>query len=133
MAMSLNYEAAPRYGRSALRHLGIEPFRDAAEVWFWYCAALAARRDGWTTPRTIRSGSLRPCELVDVARPIPHLVARGQLTEAQLRVLRIYGDQQREPVRGHTAAEDRDAALWYAALARLEIEWRSVGILEPVA
>lgn len=115
---------------SALRQIGVEPFGDAAEVWFWYCAGLAARSAGWTTPRTIRSGPPRVCELADVARPIPYLVRRGELTEAQLRVLRIYGEQGREPVRGHTPAEDLDAELWYGALGLLERYWRADGVLD---
>ena len=122
--------ATNRRTRSTFWHVGVEPFRDAADVWFWYCAALAARKDGWSKLRTMHLGPPRPCELVDVVRPIPHLVARRELNEAHLRVLRIYGEQQREPVRGHTAAEDHDATLWHAALARLEVEWRSAGILE---
>lgn len=115
---------------TALRHLGVEPFRDAAEVWIWYCAALASRAAGWTAPRTIRSGPPRVCELADVVRPVPQLVRRGELTEAHLRVLRIYGEQGREPVRGHTPAEDHDADLWYGGLAALERYWRAAGVLD---
>lgn len=115
---------------SAMRQLGVEPFGDAAEVWFWYCRALRARGSGWTTPRTMEGGRARVCELADVVRPVSHLVRRGELSEAQLRVLRVYGEQEREPVRGHTAAEDHDAALWYPALAALERYWRARGVLD---
>lgn len=115
--------------RAALRHLGAEPFADAAEVWFWYWSVRRARAAGWTTPRTVQAGRARPCEVADVLRPIDQLVRRGELRDAHLRVLRVYGEQQREPVFGHTPAEDHDAALWRAALAPLERYWRSAGII----
>lgn len=115
---------------SAMRLQAVAPFRDAAECWFWYCRALRAAADGWSTARWRRDGPARPCELSDVVAPVVHMMRRGELRDAHLAVLHRYGVEDREPIAGHTAAEDRDAALWREALDGLAAYWRGKGMIE---
>ena len=104
-----------------------EPFRSAAEAWFWTMAALTARHDG-ARPASSAGRVARPCEPDDVIRCLDALYRARRITLAHARVLRVWGDRQTAPS-PNFAAERAEAALWRAALERLEWPLRVKGIV----
>ncbi len=120
---------APRPNRPA-RPSGqprTEPFRSAAEAWFWTMAALAARREG----ARLSSGLgrvPRPCEPDDVVRCLDALYRARRVTLAHARVLRVWGDRQVAPSPA-CVAERAEAALWQEACERMEWPLRVKGIV----
>ncbi len=104
-----------------------EPFRSAAEAWFWTMAALTARHDG-ARPAPSAGRVTRPCEPDDVIRCLDALYRARRITLAHARVLRVWGGRQTAPS-PNFAAERAEAALWTAALERLEWPLRVKGIV----
>ena len=104
-----------------------EPFRSAAEAWFWTMAALTARHDG-ARPAPSAGRVARPCEPDDVIRCLDALYRARRITLAHARVLRVWGGRQTAPS-PNFAAERAEAALWTAALERLEWPLRVKGIV----
>jgi hypothetical protein len=104
-----------------------EPFRDAEEAWLWTMAALQARREG---ARYVANNgrTSRPCEPDDVLKCLDTLYRRRRIDLAHARILRIWGERQAPPDRGH-ARERGDWQLWREALDRLEWLLRMKGIV----
>lgn len=102
------------------------PFQTAEQAWYWTMAALAARRDG------CRGGArqvARPCDPDDVIRCLDRLYRHRRIDLQHARVLRVWGERQRAPDAQYPS-EQRDAAVWQEALARLAWPLRMKGIVE---
>ncbi len=104
-----------------------EPFRDAAEAWFWTMSALAARRDGARS--TANQGLIgRPCEPDDVVKCLDQLYRRRRIDLLHVRILRLWGERRMVPNPAY-ASERCDARIWREALERLEWPLRVKGIV----
>ncbi len=104
-----------------------EPFRSAADAWFWTMSALVARRDG--ARFVAHAGKVaRPCEPDDVVRSLDVLYQHGRIDAAQARVLRIWGERGVAPDAGH-GADRYSEERWTAALAQLASPLRLKGIV----
>ena len=100
------------------------PFKNAEEAWFWVMAIQLARQDGaalgWRP-----DGQARTSDPEDIVSCCDRLYHDGQITLAQARVLRTWGERQRVPHR----PPERDHRLWQQAMAALEWMLRSRGII----
>ena len=104
-----------------------EPFRDAAEAWFWCALGLIARRDG----ARLQAGLARvprPCEPLDVLKSVDRLYRTRMLDREHLAVLCDFGERAYAPD-GSWPREARAARLWAEALARIEPVLRRKGIV----
>ena len=91
-----------------------EKFQNAEQMWFWFLYSRSVRNGfmrGGTSNR-------RPCELLDVETLVTKLYLSGQLSDAQLRVLKDFGDRRRAPHQ-HIWSENRAASLWRDAMNTL--------------
>jgi hypothetical protein len=104
-----------------------QPFGSAEEAWFWTMASLMARRDGARTNGNVALFR-RPCEPDDVVRCLDRLYRDGRIGNAQVRVLRDWGERGYAPDPSR-AAEQEAARLWRAALERLSWPLRVKGIV----
>ena len=104
-----------------------EPFRDAAEAWFWAVRALQARREG--ARFTANQGAIhRPCEPDDVVRCLDGLYRQRRIDLLHARVLRNWGERGMAPDPGRPR-ESCDARIWREAIERLEWPLRIKGIV----
>jgi hypothetical protein len=111
----------PHFGRPT------EPFRDAAEAWFWTMGALAARREGARS--TANQGLIgRPCEPDDVLKCLDQLYRRRRIDLLHVRIMRLWGERRMAPNPAY-ASERCDARIWREALERLEWPLRVKGIV----
>jgi hypothetical protein len=110
---------------------GARPFSSPDDAWFWTMAALVARRDG--AGIGFREGLVaRPCDPEDVLRCLDRAYRAGTISADQVRVMRIWGELQREP--DGSNPEEREAAwAWATAMLTLLPHLRSKGIVEPGA
>lgn len=95
-----------------------EPFENAEEVWFWFCACLQARSDGLRS-RTDYTGIQRPCEVGDIYKIIKRLKLNNQLSNRQLRVMYNWGGLHFPPYYDKRAKRS-EIALWEAGIKSLE-------------
>jgi len=102
-----------------------QPFRSAADAWFWTMQFLAARRDG--AGAAFDAGGTRPCEPDDVVKVLDRLYRQRRLTLAHARILRIWGEKGEAP--GRLNANAADARLWSDAMVALELALRMRGIV----
>jgi len=113
-------------GDPAERAVG-QPFRSAAEAWFWTMAALSARHSG---ARRGGGGAVpRPCVPDDILKSLDNLYRSGRIDLAHARILKVWGERGFVPDASRPA-ERAEAALWGQALARLEWPLRVKGIIE---
>ncbi|MEA2743648.1 MAG: hypothetical protein QOG25_2019 [Acetobacteraceae bacterium] len=105
----------------------VQPFRSAADAWFWTMAALTARREGarYTANKGLVS---RPCDPDDVVKCLDGLYRQRRIDLAHARILRIWGERQMAPSPS-VAAERHDHRMWLEALERLEWPLRVKGIV----
>ncbi len=95
-----------------------EPFENAEEVWFWFCACLQARADGLRS-RTDYEGKPRPCEVGDIYKIIKRLKFNGQISNRQLRVMYNWGELHFPPYYDRRAKRS-EIALWEEGIKSLE-------------
>lgn len=92
-----------------------EKFQNAEQLWFWFVYSKSVR-GGFIHART--QSSRRICELIDVETLITKLYLAGQLTDAQLAVMKEFGDRRRAPHQ-HIWAENKAADLWRRAMGTI--------------
>lgn len=103
----------------------INKFQNAEELWLWFLYSKQTRAG-------YRGGAQavgRCCELLDCEQMVTRLYLSGQLSDAQLSVMKQYGDKRRAPHQ-HIWAENRASALWRDAMATIEKEARKRGWVE---
>jgi len=104
------------------------PFSDAAEAWFWFIQAQAARNDG--ARFSAGMGLIpRPCEPDDILAVVNRLHRSRRLLMDHLLVLRHYGRRQMPPD-PRRVKEVRAFSLWKEALERLDAPLVRKGIVE---
>jgi hypothetical protein len=116
----------PGFERRSLSGIAPEPFRSAAQAWFWTMAALTARHEG--TGRPGGAGVPRPCEPDDVVICLDGLYRRKRIDLSHARVLRAWGERGIAPD-GRFPAERMEARLWREAMDVLEWPLRVRGIV----
>jgi hypothetical protein len=99
-------------------------FADAEHLWFWFVSSRHLQnglcRGG---------GGIRPCELIDIETLITRMYLSGRLTAGQLEVLKKYGELRRSPNQ-HVFSENKDAAVWRAAMLDITAAARKKGWVE---
>ncbi len=104
-----------------------EPFASAAEAWFWFIQAQAARNDG--ARYALGAGTIpRPCEPVDILRVLDRLHRNRRLQMDHLLVLRHYGRRMMapDPRRIKEACAHK---IWTEALERITPALQRKGIV----
>ncbi|MBO4480543.1 MAG: hypothetical protein J5742_02870 [Alphaproteobacteria bacterium] len=106
---------------------GPEKFQNAEQIWFWFLYSKSVRNDiGLHKP----GGTTRKiCELVDVETLITKLYLCGKLTDAQLAVMKEFGDRHHAPHQ-YVWRENHAAALWNTAMDIIETAARERGWIE---
>ncbi len=102
-----------------------EKFNNAEQLWFWFLYSRSVR-NGFMRGGVSRR---RPCELLDVETLITKLYLSGQLSDAQLSVIKEFGDRRRAPHQ-HIWSENRAAALWRDAMHILGVAAQKRGWIE---
>ncbi len=100
-----------------------EKFQSAEQLWFWFLYSKSIR-NGFSMRKT--HTTRRVCELVDVETLIAKLHLAGRLTDAQLSVMKQFGDRRRAPHQ-YIWAENRAASQWQAAMDTIEAAARARG------
>lgn len=104
-----------------------EKFQNAEQIWFWFLYSKSVRNDiGLNKAQT---STRRVCELVDVETLITKLYLAGNLTDAQLAVMKEFGDRRRAPHQ-YVWRENHAAAIWNAAMKTLDAAARKKGWIE---
>jgi hypothetical protein len=103
-----------------------QPFRSAAEAWFWTMASLRARRDG--VRNRPAATFVRPCQPDDILKSLDGLYRQRHIDLAHARVLRVWGERGIAPD-PHYPTERAEAVLWREAMDRLEWPLRVKGIV----
>lgn len=103
-------------------------FGCAEEAWFWYVRCQKARDDG---ARFVKSGNatVRPCDPDDIYRAVRRLAERRILTRHHIRVLTIYGVDERPPD-PRCQEEERPFQVWQEAMLRLGEDLKAKDIIE---
>ncbi len=92
-----------------------EKFQNAEQLWFWFVYSKAVR-GGFIHARA--NSSRRVCEPIDVETLITKLYLAGRLDDAQLAVMKEFGDRRRAPHQ-HIWSENKAADLWRRAMQTL--------------
>ena len=92
--------------------LTTDKFQNAEQLWFWFLYSKSVQ-NGFAQNRGIQTR--RVCELLDVETLITKLYLSGKLTNAELDVMKKFGDRRRAPHQ-YIWAENRAAALWRSAM-----------------
>ena len=104
-----------------------EKFQNAEQIWFWFLYSKSVRSD--IGQNNGRASTRRICELVDVETLITKLYLSGKLTDAQLAVMKEFGDRHRAPHQ-YVWRENHAAAIWNAAMKTLDAAARAKGWIE---
>lgn len=99
-------------------------FANAEQLWFWF---LYAKKIQSTSVRSPGRSRKRPCELVDVETMITKLYLCGKLTDAQLHILKKYGDRKRAP---NMYTESRSYDEWRKAIEIIQEDAKKGGWIE---
>lgn len=91
-----------------------EKFQNAEQLWFWFLYCKSVQNNF----RRQNPSTKRPCEVLDVEVLITKLYLSGKLSEAQLEVMKKFGDKHYAP-RQYVFAENKSAALWNTAMKTL--------------
>ena len=91
-----------------------EKFQNAEQLWFWFLYSKYAQ-NGFVYHNACLK---RPCELLDVETLITKLYLSGKLSEAQLDVMKKFGDKRRAPHQ-YIYSENKAAMLWKTAMDTL--------------
>jgi len=70
-----------------------EKFQNAEQLWFWFLYSRSAQNGFIHHCANMK----RPCELLDVETLITKLYLSGKLSNAQLNVMKKFGDKRRAP------------------------------------
>lgn len=92
-----------------------EKFQNAEQLWFWFLYSKSVRG---ICMRAHASTTRRPCELLDVETLITKLYLAGRLNDAQLAVMKEFGDRRRAPHQ-YIWSENKAADLWRGAMKTL--------------
>ena len=103
-----------------------EKFQNAEQLWFWFLYSRAVR-NGFS--RAAHCATRRPCEILDVETMITKLYLAGRLNDAQLAVMKEFGDRRRAPHQ-YLWAENKAAALWDGAMNIIDNAARKMGWIE---
>lgn len=104
-----------------------EKFQNAEQIWFWFLYSKSVRND--IGQRNGRDNTRRVCELVDVETLITKLYLAGKITDAQLAVMKEFGDRRRAPHQ-YIWRENHAAAIWNSAMKILDAAARAKGWIE---
>lgn len=104
-----------------------EKFQNAEQIWFWFLYSKSVRND--IGQNNGRASTRRVCELVDVETLITKLYLAGKLTDAQLAVMKEFGDRRRAPHQ-YIWRENHAAAIWNTAMQILDAAARDKGWIE---
>lgn len=89
-------------------------FQNAEQLWFWFLYSKSIQNGLHRNNSSLR----RPCELIDVETQITRLYLCGKLSDAQLDVMKKFGDKRRAPHQ-YVYSENKSAALWKSAMNTL--------------
>ena len=103
-----------------------ERFQNAEQLWFWFVYSKAVR-GGFSVAR--HGATKRVCELIDVETLITKLYLAGRLDDAQLAVMKEFGDRRRAPHQ-HIWAENKAADMWRRAMLTIGQEAAARGWIE---
>ena len=92
-----------------------DKFQNAEQLWFWFLYSKSVQ-NGFARNRG--TSMRRVCEVLDVETLITKLYLSGELTDAQLDIMKRFGDRRRAPHQ-YIWAENRAAALWDSAMKTL--------------
>ena len=104
-----------------------EKFQSAEQIWFWFLYSKSVRDEIGVHKN--KNSSRRICELVDVETLITKLYLCGKLTDAQLAVMKEFGDRHRAPHQ-YIWRENHAAAIWNSAMSIIEAAARERGWIE---
>ncbi len=104
-----------------------EKFQNAEQIWFWFLYSKSIRND--IGQHKTQTSNRRVCELVDVETLITKLYLAGNLTDAQLAVMKEFGDRRRAPHQ-YVWRENHAAAIWNSAMKILDAAARKKGWIE---
>jgi len=105
-----------------------EKFQNAEQLWFWFLYSKSVRA-GYIHNRCAANQSRRICELIDVETLVTKLYLAGRISDAQLAVIKQFGDRRRAPHQ-HIWTENKAAALWRDAMATLQAAATERGWIE---
>lgn len=88
-----------------------EKFQNAEQLWFWFLYSRSIQNN----LKRSSGNTKRPCEILDVEILITKLYLAGKLSEAQLEVMKKFGDKRHAPNQ-YIYAENKAAALWNSAM-----------------
>ncbi len=103
-----------------------EKFQSAEQLWFWFLYSKSVR-NGFNQNHNVTTR--RVCEILDVETLITKLYLSGKLTDAQLAVMKKFGDRRRAPHQ-YIWAENHAAALWRSAMDVIDSAAKQMGWLE---
>ena len=92
----------------------INTFQSAEQLWFWFLYSKSIQNG----LHRHNSSLHRPCELIDVETLITKLYLCGKLSDAQLDVMKKFGDKRRAPHQ-YIYSENHASALWQSAMATI--------------
>ena len=104
-----------------------DKFQNAEQMWFWFLYSKSVRND--IGRNNGREATRRVCELVDVETLITKLYLSGKLNDAQLSVMKEFGDRCRAPHQ-YIWRENHAAAIWTSAMNVLDAAAREKGWIE---
>ena len=104
-----------------------EKFQNAEQIWFWFLYSKSVRDDIGVHKN--KSSTRRICELVDVETLITKLYLCGKLTDAQLAIMKEFGDRHRAPHQ-YIWRENHAAAIWNSAMKVIDAAARERGWIE---
>lgn len=107
-----------------------DPFDNAEDVWFWFCACLQARGDGLRS-RSDYVGKRRKCEVADIYRIIKRLKMHGEISNRQLRVMYNWGYMHFPPYYD-SRAKRSEVRLWEESMRIFEKALIEKNILEEL-
>ena len=99
-----------------------EKFQNAEQLWFWFLYSKSLQNGLNRNYSSVR----RPCELIDVETLITKLYLCGKLTDAQLEVMKKFGDKRHAPHQ-YIYSENKSAALWKSAMDTLNEYFKNKG------
>jgi hypothetical protein len=103
-----------------------EKFNNAEQLWFWFLYSRQLR-NGYSNNNI--SSTRRICEILDIETLVTKLYLSGSLNDAQLDVMKEFGDKRRSPHQ-HIWAENHKAAIWHDAMQTLGNAAKSKGWIE---
>ena len=104
-----------------------EPFDNAEEVWFWFCASIITRGDGLRSKSNYK-GKKRLCEIGDISQIIKKMKSCGDVSNRHLRVMYNWGGELNPPYYDKRAKRS-EVRLWEESLQVFDMYLKQKGIL----